>query len=357
MTIRNLKRNRESSAPADHGRWSVDVGLASALLLVTVGCTSTPDSKSGPSGNAKVTPNRLPAALSQRAMVTAGNSVRITLGGRAVEGAPLSFGVVAQPQQGRLAGRAPELKYEAEPTARGTDQFTFKVNDGHKDSAEATVTITIQPVNRPPVALNRTVVATAGEETTITLKGIDSEGGPLSYAVVAQPQQGKLTGRAPRLRYKAGPTARGSDSFTFKVHDGQLESAEATVSITIRSLNHTPGPAVQNVKVPGGEPNAAPLTAPGPGESLRAELACLRVWFNTSRGKEDPNLLVPSGRGYGPELEGKKPKLMPRGMGWPGRFFEEKANALRSEYQKLGWLTEEAGRDFEALLKAIQRWP
>jgi hypothetical protein len=42
------------------------------------------------------------------------------------------------------------LKYETDQTASGTDSFTFKVSDGQKESAVATVNIAINRVAIPP---------------------------------------------------------------------------------------------------------------------------------------------------------------------------------------------------------------
>ena len=44
------------------------------------------------------------------------------------------------------------LTYDPDPDFNGTDSFTYRANDGIDDSNLATVTITITPVNDPPVA-------------------------------------------------------------------------------------------------------------------------------------------------------------------------------------------------------------
>ena len=76
------------------------------------------------------------------------------------------------------------------------------------------------------------MTAKVGETLNITLTGSDYEGATLSYAVLVPPTQGVLGGTAPNVTYTPNANATASDSFTFKVNDGTLDSATATVSIT-----------------------------------------------------------------------------------------------------------------------------
>ena len=64
------------------------------------------------------------------------------------------------PFHGSLSGTTPNLTYTPNKNFYGTDNFTFKVNDGLSDSAYATVLITISPVNDPPTAVGDAVKTT-----------------------------------------------------------------------------------------------------------------------------------------------------------------------------------------------------
>ena len=64
----------------------------------------------------------------------------------------------------------------------------------------------------------------------------DPEGNPLTYTV-SDPAEGILTGTAPYLTYTPNADISGSDSFTFSVSDGDLDSNTATVSITVNELS------------------------------------------------------------------------------------------------------------------------
>ncbi len=60
----------------------------------------------------------------------------------------------------------------------------------------------------------------------------------LSFAPVSSPAHGSLSGTAPNLTYTPDTGYSGSDSFDFIANDGSLDSAPATVSITV----NPPGP-------------------------------------------------------------------------------------------------------------------
>src|SRR5205814_5102359 len=81
----------------------------------------------------------------------------------------------------------------------GTDSFSYKASDGSLESGEATVTITISPVNDAPVA-SADDTYTTPEDTTLTVgaPGVlandsDIDGDTLSAVLVNSPTHGSLT--------------------------------------------------------------------------------------------------------------------------------------------------------------------
>ena len=67
----------------------------------------------------------------------------------------------------------------------------------------------------------------------IVLTGSDVEGSPLTYSIVTDPAHGGLSGSGANQTYTPIGNYSGPDSFTFKVNDGTLDSAPATVSINV----------------------------------------------------------------------------------------------------------------------------
>lgn len=60
------------------------------------------------------------------------------------DGKTLTYTIVSQPTKGTLSGTAPNLTYTPTNTFSGIDSFTFKANNGSKDSATVTVKIIVQ---------------------------------------------------------------------------------------------------------------------------------------------------------------------------------------------------------------------
>ena len=93
--------------------------------------------------------NDAPVANAQTVSTAAGTAVTITLSGSDVENSPLTYAVVTNPANGALSGTAPNLSYTPSAGFSGANTFTFHVNDGTLNSADATVTIN---VSAPPAA-------------------------------------------------------------------------------------------------------------------------------------------------------------------------------------------------------------
>lgn len=189
-----------------------------------------------------VTPvNDVPIANNQTVMVIEDTAKPITLTGSDVENSPLTFTIVTPPANGVLSGTGANVIYTPNANYNGPDAFTFKVNDGTIDSAPATVSITVSPVNDVPVAIAQNLTTPEDTQLPIVLTGTDNDGNPLTYAVVTPPVNGVLScANCASPTYTPNPNYNGPDSFTFKVNDGTADSAPATISITVTPVNDAP---------------------------------------------------------------------------------------------------------------------
>src|SRR5206468_1341572 len=117
----------------------------------------------------------------------------------------------------------------------GPDSFTYKANDGFANSNVATVSLT---VNAAPTVVNHSYTTNKGVVLSVpapgVLAGSTDPGGSEQAAVVTGPAHGSLTLNADGS-FTYTPTAgySGPDSFTFKAHDGTLDSNAATASIRV----------------------------------------------------------------------------------------------------------------------------
>lgn len=130
--------------------------------------------------------------------------------------------------------------------ADNNSQFTVVVNN--VANQPVTSSIATLHVNLPPApTANSQSVATAFNSSIgVTLSGTDPNSLPLTYIVVSNPSHGTLSGSGPNQTYAPTAGYAGSDSFTFKVNNGYVDSAVATVSITVNNL---PAPTANNQSV------------------------------------------------------------------------------------------------------------
>jgi VCBS repeat-containing protein len=164
------------------------------------------------------------------------------------DGDLLSAVLVTGPAHGQLTlNPSGTFTYTPAGNYHGLDNFTYKANDGQADSNVATVTITVAPVNDPPVAGGESYRVGQKGRLAVAAPGLlgndtDIDGDTLTAILVAKPGHGTLELNADgSFTYTPVPSYNGSDSFTYKANDGQADSNVATVTITVRAPQFTTG--------------------------------------------------------------------------------------------------------------------
>jgi VCBS repeat-containing protein len=193
--------------------------------------------------------NNAPVAQSQSVTNVEDTAKAIKLLATDVETNNLTYVIVSEPSHGVLSGLTSNVvTYTPEANYNGPDTFTFKANDGMKDSNEAIVSITVTPVNDVPVAQAQSVTKAEDTATLITLVGTDVESSPLTYMISTNPSRGTLSILTSNVvTYTPATNYYGTDSFTFRVSDGSLTSTPVTVSVTVTPVNDAPIAQAQNV--------------------------------------------------------------------------------------------------------------
>ena len=124
---------------------------------------------------------------------------------------------------------------------------------------------------------------------SIELSGADVEGAPLAFILVSGPSHGTLNVAIGKLStntvvYTPNTNYHGSDSFTFKVNDGELDSAPATVSINIAPVND--GPSISDI----------------PGQTVVMNSSTGPITFTVGDVDNDPATLIVTGSSDNPTL-------------------------------------------------------
>ncbi len=184
-------------------------------------------------------PNHPPVVTDVRDTVAENASKTLTLRGTDADGDALRYTMVTPPAHGVARFTGNQVTYTPAANYQGTDSFTYRANDGKADSGVATVRFTVTPVNAAPTA--NPVSATVAEDvsTAITLLGADSDGDSLTYTII-QPANGSVSILNNVATYTSSLNYNGADSFTYRVNDGTVDSADATVNVTVTPVNDAP---------------------------------------------------------------------------------------------------------------------
>jgi hypothetical protein len=218
-----------------------------------------------------------------------------------VEGDPLTFAVVSGPAHGTLSGSGTSLIYTPAPNFNGADSLTFSVTDLANSSSTATVSISVLPVNDPPVADDQSVTTSEDTAVNVTLTGSDVDGDALDYSVVDAPAHGTLTGTGADRVYAPAANYNGPDSFTFKVNDGTVDGNTATVSLTVTAVNDIPVANAQSVTT--SEDASANITLAGSdadGDALNYVVVNAPA-HGTLTGTGADRVYTPAANYYGPD--------------------------------------------------------
>src|SRR5204863_3812875 len=108
-----------------------------------------------------------------------------------------------------------------------SDTFTYKANDGSLDSNVATVTITVNPVNDAPTAVNDAYNVDEGGTLNVAAPGVlgndtDPDSPTLTAVLVSGPAHATLftLNSDGSFTYVHDGSETTSDSFTYKASDG-----------------------------------------------------------------------------------------------------------------------------------------
>ena len=156
----------------------------------------------------------------------------------------LSIDSFTQGANGSVTQVGSDLEYTPNTGFSGTDSFTYTLAGG----GTATVTITVDGVNTPPVA--QPDAFTADEDTVVTGNvlvdngsGVDSDadGDSLTVSLLTPPSTGELSLLANgNFTFTPAEDFVGTETFVYQISDGNGGTSSATVSMTFTAVNDAP---------------------------------------------------------------------------------------------------------------------
>ena len=161
---------------------------------------------------------------------------------------PASVTIVTQPTRGTVTALGNgQISYQHDGTATTTDQFTYTITDSNNNvSLPGIVSITITPVNQPPVTVSDTAVVNEGESVdipvlandTIAFDGLDVS----SVTIVTSPTRGTaVVLNTGAIRYTHDGSETSSDFLLYTVRGNNgLVSSPTRVDLTITPANDGP---------------------------------------------------------------------------------------------------------------------
>ncbi len=161
-----------------------------------------------------------------------------------VDGDPLESILVQDVANGTLTlNDDGSFEYIPDENFNGEDTFTYIANDGTENSEPITVTITVNPVNDAPDAVDDEITVNEDTPTIIPVLDNDSDidGDPLEIINFTQPPNGEVVLNPDgTFTYTPDDNYNGEDTFTYTISDGNGGEDTATVNINVLNTNDDP---------------------------------------------------------------------------------------------------------------------
>lgn len=227
--------------------------LICSTLLLTGGFTHSKNAFAAEGIAQDATVNHSPTATPANETMDEDSILEGQVTGSDPDGDPLTFAVGRPPSHGSIKFNANgTYTYTPAPNYSGSDEFYFKANDGTAMSGGAMVAITINNVNDAPWSVPKTVSTLEDVNLTGKLLGLDWDTEKnFTYLVTSAPVNGALSinSSTGEYLYTPNPGYSGTDSFIFKVYDGELYSESVTITIIVSPLNDAPAAKPAEVTV------------------------------------------------------------------------------------------------------------
>jgi hypothetical protein len=172
---------------------------------------------------------------------------------------PLVAELAARPQHGTIVLQADgAFAYTPGADFAGSDSFGYVAHDGNGGAGSGLVTITVAPVNDPPVPANDAYTLIEDGTLQVDAPGMlgndsDVDGNVLQVALETGPAHGTLHVQVDGgFAYVPHANFYGRDSFNYLAVDAEGGTATGTVTLDVQAVNDTPVALADSFQVRGG---------------------------------------------------------------------------------------------------------
>uniref|UniRef100_UPI001CD61332 tandem-95 repeat protein n=1 Tax=Priestia megaterium TaxID=1404 RepID=UPI001CD61332 len=158
------------------------------------------------------------------------------------DGDPLTFTLLNPPPSNGsvILGANGVFTYTPNLNYNGMDTFGVLVSDGKGGTSLSTVTLTIVPVNDPPVGGDRAVTTTINLPVTSSIPASDPDNVTLTYTLQQNPDNGTaVINQDGTFIYTPNNNFIGNDQFTILITDPEGATALSTIFVTVLETNGT----------------------------------------------------------------------------------------------------------------------
>jgi VCBS repeat-containing protein len=204
-----------------------------------------------------------PVANAQSVSVNEDGSLMITLTGSDVDGDTLFFTIPGKPPHGNVILSGAVATYTPDSNYNGPDSinfFVYTIVSGNPVfSPSAAISITVNPVNDTPVAVNDGSIGspfvTVAEDSAasapiaVLANDTDIDLTPLTVTAASSPNGMVTINGGTTLSFTPAENFNGTTTVDYTISDGQGGTASATVFVTVTPVNDLPVAFAQAVSV------------------------------------------------------------------------------------------------------------
>ncbi|MEP6340822.1 Ig-like domain-containing protein, partial [Parasphingorhabdus sp.] len=159
-----------------------------------------------------------------------------------IDGDPLTVTAATSPDGTVTINPDGTITFTPNPNFNGPTTISYTISDGNGGTSTATVAVTVDAVNDPPVANMDS--ATTDEDTPVDIAVLandtDIDGDTLTVTAVDAPNGTVTINPDGTVTYVPDPDFNGVDTITYTISDGQGGFSTSTVEVTVNAVNDAP---------------------------------------------------------------------------------------------------------------------